>query len=168
MSFRRNRPFANNRLISEHRHMTFSKCKTAFIKPRLGPAESLIRLPLACHNILTALSSANLSSHCELYWRLFAPLNCGIPRRPTSRLCKASTSRCTHSSFWGVCSRRSENDLNEHGKTDGGNRFEPAAGHHMPLALSCPLSPRRRSYCLAPSCTCRCLPALSRSPRLWV
>lgn len=37
----------------------------------------------------------------------------------------------------------------------------------MPLALSCPLLPRCGSYCLTPSCTCRCLPALPNSPRLW-
>ena len=60
--------------------MTFSKCKTAFIKPRLGLTESLILLPLACHNILTALSSANLFSHCEFYWRLSSPVNYRIPR----------------------------------------------------------------------------------------
>lgn len=59
--------------------MTFSKCKTAFIKARLGRTESLIQLQLACHNILTALSSANLFSHRECYWRLRAPVNCRIP-----------------------------------------------------------------------------------------
>lgn len=75
----RKRPSANNRLILEYWHMTFPKCKTAFIKPRLGRTESLIQLQLACHNILTALSSANLFSHRECYWRLRAPVNCRIP-----------------------------------------------------------------------------------------
>lgn len=80
MSFRRRGPCANNQSILEHWHTTFSKCRTTFIKPRLGLTESLIQLRLACHNILTALSSANLFSHRECYWRLFTSVKCRIPR----------------------------------------------------------------------------------------
>lgn len=59
--------------------MTFSECKTAFIKPRLSLTESLIWLHLPCHDISTALCSANLFIHCELDWRLFTPVNRRIP-----------------------------------------------------------------------------------------